>query len=379
MATLKESVSQAVNGRGVSANIYYDTGPTVTVVITGNAGYGARAYWRVTGTNSQGDYHIHYISETSNDSGSFQAEDGHTYAFQAIWGEYNGVSNGALFTVNFDSSGGSGGDDWEDDDWQETYTITLSKGGYTWDEFPSVTKHYGYWNETINLPTPERYNSATSAGNFNIIGNLNGGEKNITIQATITKRTTYTFTGWKDLHDNKIYSTAYQIYSDATLDAQQSSSSTLIYSNNKIENLGYPTRDEEVKNYTITYNYDGGTLSKESETSDARLSYKFNYWCSNSSGTGTKYDESYEFKKSDGEEVNVYAIWTTTVEEPAIINLPTTEKVGFKFRGWTTTDQATLYEAGTSVEVTKDTEFIAVWETEGRIFIHNGEKWIPVI
>lgn len=376
---LRESLSEAVNGRGVSAEVYYDTGPTVTIKITGNAGYGLRAFWRVTGTKSAGDYTTHYIPQTNADSGSFVAENGHSYAFQAVWGEYNGVSNGDIFTVNFNSGGSSGGGSDGDDDLEEIYTVTLDKGGYTWDEFPLVTEYYDYYGKTINLSAPKRDDNTIPAGNFNIVGNSNGSEKNIAIQAAITKRTTYTFKGWKDLNDNKVYSTTYQIYGNATLSAQQSSSSTLIYSNNKIENLGHPTRDEEVKAYTITYNYDGGTLSKESETSNARLSYKFDYWCSNSSGTGTKYDESYEFKKNDGEEVNVYAIWTTTIEEPATVNLPTTEKVGFKFRGWTTADQAILYEAGTSVEVTKDTEFVAVWESEGRVFIHDGTKWIPVI
>lgn len=107
------NVSQAVNGRGVSATITWDTGPTVTVTITGNAGYGSRAYWRVTGTNSGGDYSTHYIPQTNNDSGTFDAENGHSYAFQAIWGSENGISNGDVFTVNFDSGGGDpgGGDD----------------------------------------------------------------------------------------------------------------------------------------------------------------------------------------------------------------------------------------------------------------------------
>lgn len=375
---LQHSLSQAINGRGISADVYYDTGPTVTIKITGNAGYGARAWWRVTGTNSGGDYSTHYVPQTDADSATFEGEDGHTYAFQAIWGS-PGISNGDFFTVNFDSGGDSGGDDGGDDDWEELYTITLSKGGYTWDNFPSETEQYGYYGETINLSAPKRDNSTTPAGNFNIVGNLNGGGTSITIEASITKYTTYTFEGWKDLNNNRVYSTTYYIYDHATLSAQQSSSSTLKYSNNKIGDLGHPTRNEESKTYTITYNYDGGVLSKESETSNARLSYKFNYWCSNSSGTGTKYDDSYEFKKNNGEKVNVYAIWTTTVEEPANIKLPTTEKTGFKFKGWTTADQATLYEAGASVEVTKDTEFIAVWESEGRVFIHDGTRWIPVI
>lgn len=97
------NVSQAVGGRGVSATISWTTGPEVTVKITGNAGYGARAYWRIRG---QGSDETRYINDTDADSGTFNAEDGKSYAFQAVWGS---VSDGDIFTVNFDSSGSGGG------------------------------------------------------------------------------------------------------------------------------------------------------------------------------------------------------------------------------------------------------------------------------
>lgn len=108
--TLRETLSQAINGRGVTAEIYYDEGPEVEVKIIGNAGYGAQSHWRITGTKSAGDYDTHYIEQTDATSGSFEAENGHKYALQAVWGN-PGISNGAFFTVNFDddSGGDSGG------------------------------------------------------------------------------------------------------------------------------------------------------------------------------------------------------------------------------------------------------------------------------
>ena len=90
------SVSQAVGGRGVEATISWSTGPTVTVKITGTAGYGAQAHWRIRG---QGSDTTHYIADTDASTGTFEAVDGKSYAFQAIWGS---VSDGAVFTVNFD-------------------------------------------------------------------------------------------------------------------------------------------------------------------------------------------------------------------------------------------------------------------------------------
>lgn len=98
------NVSQAAGGRGVSATISWTTGPEVTVKITGNAGYGARAYWRIRG---QGSDTTRYINDTDADSGTFNAENGKSYAFQAVWGS---ASSGDIFTVNFDSGGSSGSD-----------------------------------------------------------------------------------------------------------------------------------------------------------------------------------------------------------------------------------------------------------------------------
>lgn len=97
------NVSQAINGRGVSAKISWGTGPTVTVEITGNAGYGAQAQWRIRGANPDT---AEYIPNTDAQKKTFEAKDGNSYAFQAVWGSR---SNGAIFTVKFDNSGDSGG------------------------------------------------------------------------------------------------------------------------------------------------------------------------------------------------------------------------------------------------------------------------------
>lgn len=143
--------SQIINSRGVEADITWGSGPTVTVKITGNAGYGARAHWRIRGTGSDT---TRYINDTDADSGTFEAVDGESYAFQAIWGS---VSDGDVFTVNFDSSsgGGSGGDggiDWGDDDdgsgsseGSDTCSVYASGSGasltatVSWSSGPEVT------------------------------------------------------------------------------------------------------------------------------------------------------------------------------------------------------------------------------------------------
>lgn len=105
-------VSQAINSRGVEADITWGTGTTVTVTITGNAGYGAQSGWQIRGQNP--DTTIYCSGDQYDTEGSFDATDGKTYYFQAVWGS---VSDGAGFTVNFDDDSGSGdnGDGWEDD------------------------------------------------------------------------------------------------------------------------------------------------------------------------------------------------------------------------------------------------------------------------
>lgn len=95
----------SVTQNGVTAWLTLD-GSTVTVSVS------SMSYsWRINGTNSGGDHGTYYIEENRNAEDSFEAEDGHKYAFQVASG--GRWSDGAIFTVTFDDSGGddSGGDD----------------------------------------------------------------------------------------------------------------------------------------------------------------------------------------------------------------------------------------------------------------------------
>lgn len=107
------SLSQSVNSRGVTATISWNSSFKVTVTVTGNAGYGAQAGWRIRGKNP--DTTIYCQGDQNTTTGSFQATEGKSYYFQAVWGS---VSNGAAFTVEADdeddggdSGGSSGGGD----------------------------------------------------------------------------------------------------------------------------------------------------------------------------------------------------------------------------------------------------------------------------
>ena len=105
------SLSQSVNSRGVTATISWNSSFKVTVTVTGNAGYGAQAGWKIRGKNP--DTKVYCEGDQHTTEGSFEATEGKTYYFQAVWGS---VSNGEAFTVEYDDddddgdSGGSSGD-----------------------------------------------------------------------------------------------------------------------------------------------------------------------------------------------------------------------------------------------------------------------------
>lgn len=106
------SVSQGNAGWTVSADITWDEGPEVTVEITYNSmGSG----WRIRGKNP--DTTVYLEGSGSTWSGTFDAEDGTTYYFQAVDKSSGDFTAGDAFTVDFggDDSGGDDSGDSGDD------------------------------------------------------------------------------------------------------------------------------------------------------------------------------------------------------------------------------------------------------------------------
>lgn len=105
------NVSQEVDYEGYSSEYAYaiiswDEGPEVTVTITASN----VATWRIRGKGS--DTTQYYVGTGGTTSGTFDAEDGKSYAFQIYSNVYKTYSDGAFFTVDFggdDDSGGSSG------------------------------------------------------------------------------------------------------------------------------------------------------------------------------------------------------------------------------------------------------------------------------
>ncbi len=169
------NVSQAAGGRGVSATISWTTGPTVTVKITGNAGYGAQAHWRIRGVNPDT---THYISDTDASTGTFEAVDGTSYAFQAIWGS---ASDGEIFTVNFDKP--------------RTLTISEGDGASVTCSISNGSTVYDGDTFTVTANTVTGYNKTTFtvSGATLVSGNTYQVTGNVTITASATVKS-YTLT-----------------------------------------------------------------------------------------------------------------------------------------------------------------------------------------
>ena len=91
----------SVTQNGVTATLTL-SGSTVTVTVSST-----NLSWRINGTNSGGDHGTYYIQENRNYSGTFIAQDGHSYAFQ-VCSSSGTWSNGSIFTVSFGGSGSGG-------------------------------------------------------------------------------------------------------------------------------------------------------------------------------------------------------------------------------------------------------------------------------
>jgi len=264
----------------------------------------------------------------------------------------SGSASISSITVNANCSTGSGNksasatitgfnlttdDDDDDDDGGDSggssgstfYSVYLNNGGYTWDYFPSNNELRKYKNTPLDLPQPYR-NSTNDNQSFIITGIANGGNNNTTLSATKNIITSYTFNGWRDTTDGTIWQVQYNHNSGTTLTATQTSSQSTTYNNNTLSLLSKPTRSSGSETFTVIYNGNGGTVNRYSDNATRTVNYNFAYWCSNSTGDGTRYTDSTSFNDS----TSVYAIWNISSDNTTTINLPTATREGYNFLGW---------------------------------------------
>lgn len=371
-------------GQELKASISWDSEYYVTVEVWSNTS------WRFKPTGAPGDS-ANIFAKYGNFSGSFQGVKGKSYSFQFL----NQVDNQWFedsFILSSDSGGDSGGDDGGDDGGDSGgnlpgsggggsstfYLITLDDGGYTWDNFPEVQHMKKFPGEASTLPQLQRSPIPSLPEVFKIKGNANGGVEDTYINASKQSIKIYNFTGW----DERVEGTSVAKWHDsftadrhANLFAEQEEIETTEYSDNTLASLPKPTRNNDIIKYNIYYNAMGGTASKTKETIEQNINYYFDYWSSDKSGNGEHYTDSSSFTK----ETEVFAIWRKQQGITPSVVLPTATKNGYKFIGWTDENQSTLLPAGAKVDINKNMNFNAVWESAGRIFIHDGTTWVVVI
>jgi len=277
-------------------------------------------------------------------------------------------------TVNLDANGGS----------CSTTSLTTTTGGKV--TLPDATRTnytFGGWSDgtttyaagtkltvtsDMNLTAQWTINQYTVNYNYN---GVDGSPASATVNAgsAVTlptpTRANYTFNGWSDGSNTYAGGASYTVNGNVTLTAQW----TIIQ-------------------YTVNYNYNGGSGSPASATVNAgsattlpatptRSGYRFTGWYTAASG-GTKVGDANASYTPTGN-VTVYAQWiaqytvtydsnggnstpdSVTVDSGTTIVLAAApSRSSYTFKGWS--DGSTTYDAGASYTVNGNVTFTAQWQ-----------------
>jgi uncharacterized repeat protein (TIGR02543 family) len=128
--------------------------------------------------------------------------------------------------------------------------------------------------------------------------------------------------------------------------------------------------------YVVTFNANGGTTTKASQTQSNTVKYTFSKWGTTTSG-GTQYSASTAYTFSSSQ--TLYAIWSSSTTAGSV-TLPTAAqctRAGYELLGWSTSSTATTasYSPGASYKPTAATTLYAVWKAKGLIRIYDGSSW----
>lgn len=255
-----------------------------------------------------------------------------------------------------------------------TYTVSYDANGGT--GAPSAqTKNYG---STLTLSSTKPTKANTTANGYTVTFDGNGGTASKT-SATATDTTKYTFLNWNTKKDNSgtAYSAggSYSANSNATLYAQWSSALT----RGSIA-AATITRPDTTSTRTITFNTQGGICLTTSLNSTATIKYTFNGWYSAKTGGSKKADGGATVTPTGTE--TWYAQYTQSGGTYSSITLPAVAKDGYKFKGWSTDQNATTGVTGAYVPTGSVTMY-AIWEevTSGdstpKVYIKINGKWVP--
>lgn len=118
------------------------------------------------------------------------------------------------------------------------------------------------------------------------------------------------------------------------------------------------TKNTFERKYKISLNLNGGRLADKDTLTTYEVSAKFLGWSTDpNSTTATVQDENTTDLGSNQSVVNLYAVWA-----PAPVNLPNAMKGDSNLSKWMADNKN--YNAGDRVEITKDTDFTAAYNTK---------------
>ena len=258
---------------------------------------------------------------------------------------------------------------------------------YWVDYYKPDGRYYDYYQYTAGssftvLSTgPSKDSTPLSDSTYKITGNGNGGyfgnSNTLTTSITATKSgiTEYTFSSWNTSSSGN--GTTYKPGSQYTMPSYDlalypiyTTKNKYSYSNYYISALTEPSKNPTYPNtYTIQYNSLGGIVDKTNESVRTTRNWTFSGWANSESATSANAATYYE------SEATVYAYWTYT-DVKGEVTLPTPKKIGYKFLGWGTSENQTsdLLAAGTTIEISSNVTYYAIWKADGSIRIYTDDN-----
>ena len=137
-----------------------------------------------------------------------------------------------------------------------------------------------------------------------------------------------------------------------------------------------PIRPDEIETYTISLDPNGGNVSKHILSASRIVSYIFNNWNTQKDGSGTNYASGDFYTESV--QVTLYAQWKSTGTEDISAFLPTPEREGYTFKGWSSSKDAAEGVTGYYFSE-KDITLYATWEINNYqvLYFSNGGSDTP--
>ena len=333
------------------------------------------------------------ISYNANGHGTAPSSQTKTYGTALTLQSFISNVNGTTSTVTI-TGDNRNGDSWSGSDgsatWRPVYSQnswnTKSDGsGTSYGSAASYTANaaatmFAQWTTTNTgltyvLPTGTPVKNNTTTNTLTVSYNANGGSSTPSSQ-TSSKTVTYSFKGWYTAASGGTQRTTSSRVTAAETVYSQFNSTTGSQAAITLR-AGITHSNTTPSTYTVTFNANGGSTTKNSQDADVTRTYSFNGW-HEGSASGTSHAASSSFTPSAN--VTMYAGWDTS-DSTASVTLPTIAqctRAGHTLLGFATSDTATTatYLPGATYTPTATIILYAVWERNNVVKIYHNGSWV---